>query len=190
MIPLTASQVAELEPLKAQATAGCAGDEAANALADAGHAIADALDVRQDSDAVRVAGSGDLDGFDGEGASRRSDGDRRTSSACALAVLPADRCHVGVEADHLALELSDLDRLDAQTLPACSRCRCPADVLHVRDDLEVPSGIRVVRLRRCRDADAHGGQCDRSECHGSKTTCELCFEFHCFFVSISHLFRR
>lgn len=109
-------QVAELEPLQTQALACCADGEPAGALADARAAITDALDVHPGADAVRVAGSPDLDGLDGEAATGGSDRDRGAASAGALSTLPADRRHVSLEADHLALQLGDLDRLEAQTL--------------------------------------------------------------------------
>jgi len=139
-------QVAELEPLETQPLAGRTSGEPADTLADADVPVADVLDVHQSRDTVRVARSGDLDGLDRQAASGRSDGDGCALSGCALALLPADGCDVSVEADHLALQLGDLDCLDAQALASGSRCRGPAHVLHVGGDLEVSQGVRVVRL--------------------------------------------
>lgn len=136
-----ASVVHELEPLQPEALAGCSGDESTDAGTDAGHAVADVLDVHQGADAVAVAGSCDLDSFDRQGAPRRSDRDRRASAARALARLPADRRHMGIEADHLVAQLRDPDRLDAQALASSSRLRRPAHVLNVRGDLEVLLGF-------------------------------------------------
>lgn len=79
-----ASVVHELEPLKPQALASGSGDESAGAGADAGHAVADVLDVHQRGHTVGVAGSCDFDGLDREASPRCPNRDRRASAARAL----------------------------------------------------------------------------------------------------------
>lgn len=108
-----ASQVAELEPLQSQPLTSCADGEAADTLADAHASITDVLDVNPGGHRMGVAGTPDLDRLDGKTASGSADGDRRSSAVGALTVLPADGRDVCLEADHLALKLSDLDRFEA-----------------------------------------------------------------------------
>lgn len=177
------SQVAELEPLQAQALASGADGESTDALADAHALVADVLDVYPCRHRVGVAGSPDLDGFDRQASAGRADGDRGTSTAGALTALPADCSHVRLEADHLALQLGDLDGLEAKPLARGSRRRRPSDALDVRDDLEVPCGIRVVRLgRRGDDTHAERGCRGHSECCTAHTPLravqKLQFVFH------------
>lgn len=116
------SQVAQLEPFQTQALAGGSDGEPADTLADAGESIADVLDVRQGRNAVGVVGPRDFDGFDREASPGRPHGDCRVLAARALSRLPADRRHMSTEADHLALQLGDPDRLDAKALTSSSRC--------------------------------------------------------------------
>jgi len=55
-MPTNPLQVAELEPLQAQALTGRTHGEPTDALADADTSVADVLDVHQSADGIRVAG--------------------------------------------------------------------------------------------------------------------------------------
>lgn len=173
------SQVAELEPLQTQALARGADGEAADTLADAHALVADVLDVDARRDAVAVVGAPHLDGLDGQCATGRSDRDRRSLAARALPALPADRRHVRLQADHLVLQLDDLDRLDAQTLALGARLRRPSDVLDVRRHPEVRPGAGVVGLGwPCDHAQAQCGERRSGKCHVADTPCDAVLRLH------------
>lgn len=190
------SQVAELEPLQSQPLTSGAYGEAADALADAHASITDVLDVNPGGHRIGVAGSPDLDGFDRQAAAGGAYGDRRALAAGALTVLPTDGRDVCPEADHLALELSDLDCLEAQPLSLGAGVRRPADALHMRADLEVRPGARIVRLCRSADTDdkAECGQHGYGNCRNpgapARGARSLYRVVHECFIPVDHLFRR